>query len=88
MNMMYENATVHMNRQRRTIDGKIEESRDRRRMVVKGIFLNPYDRRRNNDPNDKKPERRSHFDRRSIFDRREYYELWLKSKFRLIEEAV
>ena len=88
MNSMHENTTVHINRLRRAIDGKIEESRDRRRMIVKGIFLKPYDRRQNNAPNHKKSERRSHFDRRSIFDRREHYELWLKSKLRLIEEAV
>ena len=79
-NSTFENRTFHISRHRRTIDGKTEVSRDRRKMVVKDIFLKPYDRRQNNDPNDTNSERRSPFDRRSIFDRREHYELWLKAK--------
>lgn len=87
-NYAWENKTLHINRQRRVADGKIEGSKDRRRMIIEGIILKPYDRRQNNDSNYNKPERRNRFDRRSIFDRRGQYELWMQSKVRLIKKAA
>lgn len=87
-NYIWENKTLHINRQRRTVDGKIESSRDRRRMIIEGIILKSYDRRQNDASVYHKPERRSHFDRRSIFDRRGQYALWVQSKVRLIEAAA
>jgi hypothetical protein len=87
-NYTWKNKKLRITRQRRTPDGKNEESSDRRKVILEGIILKPHDRRQNSDPDYQKPERRSGFDRRSIFDRRKHYRLWLKSKLSLISEAA
>ena len=87
-NYAWENKTLRINRQRRGADGINEESWDRRRMVLEGIILKPFDRRQSSSPNYTGSERRSGFDRRSIFDRRGNHTLWLESKLRLTGKAA
>ena len=74
---VYQNKTLHINRNRRKGDGtpndpsSEEKSRDRRKKVRSGIIRKDYDRRQKDDKNYSGPERRKSVERRSGKDRRQ-----------------
>ena len=70
---IYQKDTLSINRRRRTSDLSRNDagSKDRRRKMRDGIIIVDHDRRRNDNPDYKGPEKRSGIDRRSGKERRQ-----------------